>query len=176
MTATQARFVAHPLSPEVEQALARLVEAPDVQHVAVMPDVHLAEEVCVGVAIATTRLIYPAAVGGDIGCGMAALRFDAPADALEDVAAARILATAPSRVMGSRYRTPSGVIRRMPPSDARIEYRPSAISRRNTMHVPTVRVSELLGTIVTGPRRTRPAITESAPISMQVHLRPPAVQ
>ena len=55
------------------QSIERLCRADDVRHVAVMPDVHLANEVCVGVAMATQRLIYPAAVGSDIGCGMAAI-------------------------------------------------------------------------------------------------------
>jgi tRNA-splicing ligase RtcB len=49
-----------------------------------MPDVHLASEVCVGVVLATQRLIYPDAVGGDIGCGMAAIAFDVDADVLRD--------------------------------------------------------------------------------------------
>jgi tRNA-splicing ligase RtcB len=49
-----------------------------------MPDVHLAADVCVGTAMATTRLVYPSAVGGDIGCGMLALAFDAGADLLRD--------------------------------------------------------------------------------------------
>ncbi len=104
MTATQARFLAEPVSEEVERALGRLAEAPDVVHLAVMPDVHLAEEVCVGVAVATTRLIYPAAVGGDIGCGMAAVRVEAPAEALDRAAAARILAALYERVPRGRHR------------------------------------------------------------------------
>jgi tRNA-splicing ligase RtcB len=107
MTATQSRFVAHPLSPEVELALTRLAEAPDVVHLAVMPDVHLATEVCVGVAVGTRRLIYPAAVGGDIGCGMAALRFDMTADALDQAAAARVLAGLYRRVPRGRHRRAS---------------------------------------------------------------------
>jgi tRNA-splicing ligase RtcB len=49
-----------------------------------MPDIHLARDVCIGTVLATTRLIYPAAVGGDIGCGIAAAAFDLPADALRD--------------------------------------------------------------------------------------------
>lgn len=104
MTARQARFVAHPLSDEVERALGRLAGAPDVVHIAVLPDVHLAEEVCVGVAVATRRLIYPAAVGGDIGCGMAALRFEVPADALSEARAARVLAELYERVPRGRHR------------------------------------------------------------------------
>src|ERR1700761_7760017 len=65
-----------PMGDEVSNAIRRLRRAPDVQRVAVMPDVHLAEDVCVGVAVATTELLYPQAVGGDIGCGMLAVPFD----------------------------------------------------------------------------------------------------
>lgn len=77
-------WLAAPLPRDVEQSIERLRRAEDVRHVAVMPDVHLANEVCVGVALATRELIYPAAVGSDIGCGMAAIRFDASADLLAD--------------------------------------------------------------------------------------------
>ena len=82
-----------PLDVDVKRALERLASSDDVVRVAVMPDVHLAEDVCVGVAVATTHSIYPSAVGGDIGCGMAAVRLDVAADTLDraDVAA-RILA------------------------------------------------------------------------------------
>jgi tRNA-splicing ligase RtcB (3'-phosphate/5'-hydroxy nucleic acid ligase) len=77
-------WLVEPLPADVRSSLERLAEADDVQHIAVLPDVHLAEQVCVGVALATNRLIYPAAVGSDIGCGMAAIRFDADADLLAD--------------------------------------------------------------------------------------------
>jgi len=69
-------WVAEPLGKEVTAALRRLSLADDVDAVAVMPDVHLAGDVCIGTVLATRRLLYPAAVGGDIGCGMAAMRFD----------------------------------------------------------------------------------------------------
>jgi tRNA-splicing ligase RtcB len=81
-------WLVEPLSADVRNSLDRLAEAEDVEHIAVLPDVHLAEQVCVGVALATTRLIYPAAVGSDIGCGMAAVRFEADADLLTDEKAA----------------------------------------------------------------------------------------
>ena len=68
-----------PMDDEVSKVIRRLQRAPDVQRVAVMPDVHLAEDVCVGVAVATTELLYPQAVGGDIGCGMLAIPFDVEA-------------------------------------------------------------------------------------------------
>jgi tRNA-splicing ligase RtcB len=82
-----------PLDDEVSRAIQRLRRAPDVQRVVVMPDVHLAEDVCVGVAVATTELLYPQAVGGDIGCGMLAIPFDAEAAAIgEPRVAGEILA------------------------------------------------------------------------------------
>ena len=77
-------WLAAPLSGEVTAAIERLQRSPDVRHVAVMPDVHLANDVCVGVVMATERLIYPQAVGGDIGCGMLAVAFDSEAAPLDD--------------------------------------------------------------------------------------------
>lgn len=71
-----------PLPADVARSLDRLAHAPDVRHLAVMPDVHRSGEVCVGVALATGGLVYPAAVGGDIGCGMTAVRCDLPAAAV----------------------------------------------------------------------------------------------
>src|SRR5262249_36923053 len=73
-----------PMERDVSQAIERLRRARDVQQIAVMPDVHLATDVCIGVVVATSRLIYPQAVGGDIGCGMLAVGFDVEAAALED--------------------------------------------------------------------------------------------
>lgn len=91
-----------PLAEDVAEALRRLRRAPDVRHVAVMPDVHLAEDVCVGVALATSASLYPQAVGGDIGCGMLAVPFDLEATTLGDpTTAGRLLArltqTVPAR-------------------------------------------------------------------------------
>ncbi len=77
--ASMERWVPGPLPGDVQRALERLRSAHDVGHIAVMPDVHLASEVCVGVAVATRRRLLPAAVGSDIGCGMSAVRFDASA-------------------------------------------------------------------------------------------------
>lgn len=86
-------WLAEPLNKDVSEAIERLRRAPDVQQIAVMPDVHLATDVCVGVVVATTDLIYPQAVGGDIGCGMLAVGFDVDATVLTDSAiAGRVLA------------------------------------------------------------------------------------
>jgi tRNA-splicing ligase RtcB (3'-phosphate/5'-hydroxy nucleic acid ligase) len=97
-------WLIEPLAAEVEDAITRLRCARDVQHVAVMPDVHLAADVCVGVAIGTRHLIYPQAVGGDIGCGVLAVPFDVGADRLGDpVIAGRILAGLERSVPARRW-------------------------------------------------------------------------
>lgn len=91
--ATRRQWPAGPLPKDVAISLDRLAQAADVRHVAVMPDVHLSHEVCTGVVVATQHLLYPHAVGSDIGCGMAALRFRGRAEALADEhSAARLLA------------------------------------------------------------------------------------
>jgi tRNA-splicing ligase RtcB len=77
-------WLAMPMEPAAHAIIDRTRRAQDVVHVAVMPDVHPANDVCVGTAMATTRLVYPSAVGGDIGCGMLAIAFDADASLLRD--------------------------------------------------------------------------------------------
>jgi len=100
-----------PLDPDVAAALERLARSDDVRRIAVMPDVHLAADVCVGTVVATSRTLYPAAVGGDIGCGVAALAFDGEAARLDDErAAAAVLAglyRAIPLVRHSRKRAPA---------------------------------------------------------------------
>ncbi len=96
--------VAEPPSAEVRRAIDRMAALEDAARVAVLPDVHLAEDVCIGTVLATRRLLYPAAVGGDIGCGMTALRFDGPADLLAgEEAAARVLAGLYRAVPANRH-------------------------------------------------------------------------
>ena len=67
------RWVDGPLPRDVEAALERLARGDDVRRIAVMPDVHLSADVCIGTVVATGGTLYPNAVGGDIGCGVAAL-------------------------------------------------------------------------------------------------------
>jgi tRNA-splicing ligase RtcB (3'-phosphate/5'-hydroxy nucleic acid ligase) len=76
-------WLAAPMDHDVSAAIERLRRAPDVQRIAVMPDVHLSADVCIGVVVATSHLIYPQAVGGDIGCGMLAVGLDLEAAALD---------------------------------------------------------------------------------------------
>jgi tRNA-splicing ligase RtcB (3'-phosphate/5'-hydroxy nucleic acid ligase) len=64
--------------PVEEAAMKQLVNIANLpfihDHIAVMPDVHFGMGATVGSVIATKGAIVPAAVGVDIGCGMAAVR------------------------------------------------------------------------------------------------------
>src|SRR5436309_2759816 len=53
-------------------------------HVAVMPDVHLGKGATVGSVVAMKGAVAPAAVGVDIGCGMAAVKTDLRAGEVHD--------------------------------------------------------------------------------------------
>jgi tRNA-splicing ligase RtcB len=53
-------------------------------HVAVMPDVHVGKGATVGSVVALRGAVAPAAVGVDIGCGMAALQTNLAARDLPD--------------------------------------------------------------------------------------------
>src|SRR5581483_6109320 len=99
-----------PLGHEVAEALGRLQRAPDVKRIAVMPDVHLANDICVGVVLATSHLIYPQAVGGDIGCGMLAVATNLTAERLHDPKAAGQILAGLAKAVPSRRRNRQAVI------------------------------------------------------------------
>ena len=104
LVAPMRAWLVGPLDRDVSDAIERLRRAPDVRQIAVMPDVHLATDVCVGVVVATLDRIYPQAVGGDIGCGMLAVAFDAPARVLAGPRAAGDVLAALGRAVPSRRR------------------------------------------------------------------------
>lgn len=62
----------------------RTARMPFVDRVALMPDAHVGMGATVGSVIGTQGAIMPSAVGVDIGCGMAAVRFDMDASQLPD--------------------------------------------------------------------------------------------
>jgi len=93
-----------PMGADVSEAIERLRHAADVQRIAVMPDVHLADDVCIGVVVATSSLIYPQAVGGDIGCGMLAVATDLDATALNNPRSAGQVLSELSRAVPARRR------------------------------------------------------------------------
>ena len=47
-------WLIEPLESKVAESIERLRRAPSVQRLAIMPDVHLANEVCIGVVMATS--------------------------------------------------------------------------------------------------------------------------
>jgi tRNA-splicing ligase RtcB len=103
-------WLAAPIGREVSEAIDRLRRAPDVQQIAVMPDVHLSADVCIGVVVATSHLIYPQAVGGDIGCGMLAVGLDLDSAALDDARVAGQVLNALGRAVPARRRNRNAII------------------------------------------------------------------
>jgi tRNA-splicing ligase RtcB (3'-phosphate/5'-hydroxy nucleic acid ligase) len=70
-------WLADPLDNAAGRILVRVQTLPGLRRVAVMPDVHPSSDVCVGTVLGTSGVVYPAAIGGDIGCGMSTLRIRA---------------------------------------------------------------------------------------------------
>jgi tRNA-splicing ligase RtcB len=74
-----------PIEDQAAQQLAYVSRLPFIhKHIAVMPDVHWSIGVTVGSVIPTKGAIIPAAVGVDIGCGMAAVQLSLTANQLPD--------------------------------------------------------------------------------------------
>lgn len=68
-------WAGHELGPQETQMAKNVASLPFVyKHISLMPDVHLGKGALVGSVIATKDAVIPAAVGVDIGCGMAALK------------------------------------------------------------------------------------------------------
>ncbi|MCW6036763.1 RtcB family protein [Spirulina subsalsa FACHB-351] len=77
-------WAGHPLASDELKMAKNVASLPFVfKHVALMPDVHLGKGALVGSVIATKDAVIPAAVGVDIGCGMAAVKMPFHADQLE---------------------------------------------------------------------------------------------
>jgi tRNA-splicing ligase RtcB len=78
-----------PLEEQAHRQLRNIASLPFVgPWIAVMPDVHLGKGATVGSVVPTRGAIVPAAVGVDIGCGMAAVRTTLTANDLPDDLAA----------------------------------------------------------------------------------------
>ena len=60
------QWLAGAMEDSAAKAIQRVRRANDVVYVAVLPDVHLAVDVCVGTATATRRLVYPSAVARQV--------------------------------------------------------------------------------------------------------------
>lgn len=74
---------ARKLDPETLRLLERLAARPwVVDRVASMPDAHVSDGVAVGTVFATEHVAVPAALGGDLGCGIAAQAYAVDARSL----------------------------------------------------------------------------------------------
>jgi tRNA-splicing ligase RtcB len=111
---TVRHWLVEPLADDVATAIERVARTDDVQHVAIMPDVHLSHDVCTGLVVATRQTIFPQAVGNDIGCGMAAVRFDASAALLENEHAAATLLAALYRAIPAMRHPRASAVERLP--------------------------------------------------------------
>lgn len=74
------------IDPNTLDQATMMAKLPFVQgHVALMPDAHVGKGSTVGSVFATKGAIIPAAIGVDIGCGMAAVKFDISQDVLPEL-------------------------------------------------------------------------------------------
>lgn len=90
---------AREVPPGAEKQLRHIASQPYVvEHVAAMPDVHMAQGVAVGTVFATERTVVPGALGGDLGCGVSAHRFPFPAASLGRADLERLLSSIARRV------------------------------------------------------------------------------
>lgn len=97
-------WLSEPPLDEVFHSVERLARIDDVATIALMPDAHLAENVCVGTVVATRTSLLPDAVGGDIGCGMAAVPLDIHVGVINRGVSERILTGFTEAVPASRQR------------------------------------------------------------------------
>jgi tRNA-splicing ligase RtcB (3'-phosphate/5'-hydroxy nucleic acid ligase) len=98
-----AAWLAAPLPADVARSIERLARIDDIERIALMPDVHLAEGVCVGTVVGSRTRIYPDAVGADIGCGMSAVAFIGEWPVLDQPLAERIMTRLRSCVPASKH-------------------------------------------------------------------------
>src|SRR5947209_976399 len=87
------RIWARAIDDEALRQLVRVASQPYVvEHVAAMADAHVSDGIAVGTVFATEHAVVPRALGGDLGCGMSAVRLDTDAGALDRQALEAILA------------------------------------------------------------------------------------
>jgi tRNA-splicing ligase RtcB len=107
-------WLSEPLPRDVRGPLDLLARTPGVARIAVMPDVHWSEGVCVGVVVGARDRLFPDAVGRDIGCGVAAEAYDVPADRLRDASVARLLLDDLARLVPVHRHGGDGLLHRLP--------------------------------------------------------------
>lgn len=131
------RVWARALTPETIRQLQRIAsQAYVVEHVAAMADAHVSEGVAVGTVFATERTVVPAALGGDLGCGMSAIAIGEHVDLdrrlLERVIAdmTRAIPTGDATHRGAGVSVPDALLAR-PLSTRALEHSRAALARRH---------------------------------------------
>jgi tRNA-splicing ligase RtcB len=154
-----------PVEEEARQQLRNIAALPFVgPWVAVMPDVHLGKGATVGSVVPTRGAIIPAAVGVDIGCGMAAVRTTLRANDLPDSLAK--LRSAIERAVphgngpGGEHR--SGV------DDASLQARLEAIKHKHRK-IRTDKVDKQLGTLGGGNHFIEICLDEEDHVWVMLH-------
>jgi tRNA-splicing ligase RtcB (3'-phosphate/5'-hydroxy nucleic acid ligase) len=158
-----------PLDSEVARNIERLAQIDDIERIALMPDVHLAEGVSVGTVIASRCGVYPDAVGGDIGCGMLAIRLNAPVSALANNNAAHKLLfefskAVPTHKWPVRQPLPGGTVETCSPSIRPVLERDGAVELgtlgrgNHFLEIDTDDEDELWLLLHSGSRAVGPAV------------------
>lgn len=139
------------VEPQALQQLGNISRLPVVvDHVAVMPDVHLGKGATVGSVIPTESAIVPASVGVDIGCGMCAVQLSLTAKDLPDSLKAiraqieRDVPVGQGMHDGRRYHGPLAA-RLEPGFDALMVRAPDLLNRRKTKDAWAFQIGTLGG-------------------------------
>lgn len=161
-----------PLEAQAHAQLRNIAALPFVgPWVAVMPDVHLGKGATVGSVVPTRGAIIPAAVGVDIGCGMAAVRTTLRADDLPDNLAALRSGIERSVPVGNG---PGGEHRRVPDSvaahlvDAQLEHRLARIRDKHPRIRPD-KVERQTGTLGGGNHFIELCLDEGDRVWVMLH-------
>lgn len=161
-----------PLEAEAHAQLRNIASVPFVgPWVAVMPDVHLGKGATVGSVIPTRGAIIPAAVGVDIGCGMAAVRTTLRASDLPDSLAQLRNSIERSVPVGNgrggeHRRLPDGIASHM--ADSGLAQRLDAIKQKHR-RIRTDKLDSQLGTLGGGNHFIEVCLDESDAVWVMLH-------
>ncbi len=153
----------------VEQ-LRRTASMPFVHgHIAAMPDVHLGLGATIGSVVPTKGAIIPAAVGVDIGCGMAATKTELVAEDLPDT-------LAPLRA-AIEQRIPVGFKRHDRPPEGGDRARSSFLEMADEIELPdtlrgqkqTGAVAQQMGTLGGGNHFVEVCLDEAGAVWIMLH-------
>jgi tRNA-splicing ligase RtcB len=161
-----------PLEAQAHEQLRNIASIPFVgPWVAVMPDVHLGKGATVGSVIPTRGAIIPAAVGVDIGCGMAAVRTTLRASDLPDNLAQLRSSIERSVPVGNG---PGGEHRRLPDSHETRLARSGLVTRLEAIKakhrkIRTDKLDRQIGTLGGGNHFIEICLDETGSVWVMLH-------